>query len=139
MNILTKEQSDMIDELLIGRTITDIAKNVIKVHPSTLYRWLDKPEVKAELEQRRQALRKAAKDRITGNILDYVNNMILLANQSTDQRVKFNANKYLIDQCIGTATTAKEDNSDPGDSDKNKDSNQLKKELEDIKNLKVVK
>lgn len=139
MNILTKEQSDMIDELLIGRTVTDIAKNIIKVHPSTLYRWLDKPEIKAELEERRQALRKSAKDRITGNILEYVNNMILLANQSTDQRVKFNANKYLIDQCLGTATTAaKEDDKAPGD-DKNKDTNTLKKELEDIKNLKVVK
>lgn len=138
MNILTKEQSDMIDELLIGRTVTDIAKNVIKVHPSTLYRWLDKPEIKAELEERRQALRKSAKDRITGNILEYVNNMILLANQSTDQRVKFNANKYLIDQCLGTATTAKEDTNTPDD--RNKDNKTaLEQRLENISKMKVIK
>lgn len=138
MNIITKEQSDMIDELLLGRTITDIAKNVIKVHPSTLYRWLDKPEVKAELEERRRALRKSARDRITGNIMSYVNNMIDLAERSSDQRVKFNANKYLIDQCLGTATTTKEEDN-TGDKGHNKDDNALKKDLEEIKNLKVIK
>ena len=65
--------------------------------------------------------------------------MLKLAKESTDQRVKYNAIKYLLDRSLGVPTAAKEDNSPTGDSDKNKDSNQLKKELEDIKNLTVVK
>lgn len=64
--------------------------------------------------------------------------MFDLAYKSSDQRVKYNAIKYLLDRSLGVPTTAKEeDNSD--DKEKNKDVNDLKKDLEEIKSLKVVK
>jgi hypothetical protein len=62
-----------------------------------------------------------------------------LANSSTDIRVKFQANKYLIDQCLGSPSAAKEDSNNNSTGKENADPNTLKKELEDIKNLKVVK
>lgn len=138
MNIITKEQSEMIDLILAGNTITEIAKNHLRLHPSTLYRWLDKSEIKAELEERRKVLRKTARDRITGNILEYIDNMRDLANKSADPRVKFNANKYLIDQCIGTATSVREDTTTT-DTTSEINTNSLEKELEEIKKLKVIK
>lgn len=138
MNIVTNEQSKMIDKLLEGHTVTAIAKS-LRLHPSTLYRWLDKPEVKVELEERRKVLRKSARDKITGNVNNLVDKMLDLANTCTDQRVKYNAIKYLLDQCLGTPAATKEESNVDGNSNENKDTNTLKKEIEDIKNLKVVK
>lgn len=138
MNIITKEQSDMIDEILIGRSISDIAKNVLKLHPSTLYKWLEKDYIKEELEKRRYDLRKSARDKITGHIHEYLNNMIDLANNSTDTRIRFQANKYLLDQCLGTPGINKEEIK-LSNKEENKDTNKLKDELDDIKKLKVIK
>lgn len=138
MNILSKEQSDMIDMMLEGVPMTNIAKE-IGVHRSTLYVWKDLDYVRAELEERRRQLRKAAKDKLTANVTNYVVNLIELANNSSDQRVKLQANKYLLDQAIGSPSTTKEETNTHGNGDKSKDTNTLKKELDDIKNLKVVK
>lgn len=136
MYVITKEQSDMIDLILQGHSITDIAKNHLKLHNSTLYRWMDKIEVKAELEERRKHIKKAASDKITSNILQCVDNMIDMANNSTDPRVRLQANKYLLDQCIGSPTTAKEEKASATGENKNADVNTIKKELEALKVIK---
>lgn len=138
MSDINEIQSNVIDLILEGHKMTEIAKET-GIYRSQLYRWLDKKEFKAELESRRAQLRKSAKDKITGQVNTLADEMLKLAMNSTDQRVKLQAIKYLMDRALGVPTAAKEDNIDHGDSDKNKDSNQLKKELEDIKNLTVVK
>lgn len=135
MNIITKEQSEMIDLILLGHSIPDIAKNVLKLHPSTLYSWLHKDTVVAELEERRKALRKAARDKITGNVNKCLDNMLDLANNSSDTRIRFQANKYILDQAIGIPKALIESVSKSVE-DKEKDANTLKKEIE---NLKLVK
>lgn len=137
MNIITKEQDIMIDMLLQGETISDIAKK-IGVTRQSIYTWKDKEHCKVELEARRHMLKKSAHDRITRDVCTYVDNIKDLANNSTDQRVRLQANKYLIDQSLGAPATVKEDNNVIG-KEEAKDTNTLKKELEDIKNLKVVK
>lgn len=138
MNIITKEQDLMIEMLIEGETISHIAKK-IGVTRQSIYTWKDKDYIKAELEARRHMLKKSAQDRITRDICNYVDNIKDLANNSTDQRVRLQANKYLIDQCIGAPTAAKEDNNLGNDKENNKDTNTLKKELDEIKNLKVIK
>lgn len=62
-----------------------------------------------------------------------------MANQKTDNRVRFQANKYLIDQCLGSPSAAKENTSNDSTGNENADTNTLKAELEDIKNLTVIK
>lgn len=136
MSNVSEMQSNVIDLMLEGHKMTEIAKET-GIYRSQLYRWLKNEEFKAELESRRAQLRKSANDKITGKVDYLADEMLKLAKESTDQRVKYNAIKYLLDRSLGVPTAAKEDNSDPGDN--NKDSNQLKKELEDIKNLTVVK
>ncbi|MBU3107157.1 helix-turn-helix domain-containing protein [Clostridium gasigenes] len=136
MNILSKEQSEMIDMMLEGVPMTNIAKK-IGVHRSTLYVWKDLDYVRAELERRRRQLGKAARDKLINSVGDYVDNLIELANNSTDQRVKLQANKYLLDQAIGSPGTVKDDDKDIGkDVGGNKDI--LQKDLDSLK-LKVIK
>lgn len=138
MNEISELQSKIIDMILEGHKMTEIAKET-GIYRSQLYRWLNNSEFKAELETRRAQLRKSAKDKITGQVNTLADEMLNLAMKSTDQRVKYNAIKYLLDRSLGVPTAAKEDSSSNETGDKSKDTNTLKKELDDIKNLKVVK
>lgn len=137
-HIITTQQDRMIDLLLSGENITNIA-SILSVARSTIYDWKSRSDIKAELERRREQLKKSAQDKIANDICTYVENMKELACKSTDIRVKFQANKYLIDQCLGSPSAAKEDTKDNSDGDGNKDTNTLKAELEDIKNIRAVK
>lgn len=137
MTDINELQSKVIDLILEGHKMTEIAKDT-GIYRSQLYRWLDRAEFKAELEARRAQLRKSARDKITGQVNSLADEMLNLAINSTDQRVKLQAIKYLMDRALGTPTIAKEDVNNIDDKD-NKDTNTLKKEIDDIKNLKVVK
>lgn len=135
--MLTKEQNEMIDYSIQGKSISEIAK-ILNKSRTTIYAWLKLDDVNEELEDRKRELIRAARDRINSKVESCVNNLIELANNSNDQRVRLQANKYLLDRCLGIATVAKEEDNS-GDKDNNKDDNALKKEMEEIKNLKVVK
>lgn len=137
MSEVTDLQSKIIDLILEGHKMTDIAKET-GVRRTQIYRWLDREEFKAELETRRAQLRKSARDKITGQVNVLADEMLKMALNSTDQRVKLQAIKYLLDRSLGIPTAAKEDKI-IDDSKKVDDGNTLKKELDDIKKLKVVK
>lgn len=138
MSVITKDQDIMIEMLLQGENISDIAKKIGCTRQS-IYNWKDKPHIKVELDARRRDLKKSAHNLITRDICTYVDNIKDLANNSTDQRVRLQANKYLIDQCLGSPTVAKEETINTDIGDKDKDSNTLKNELNEIKNLAIVK
>ena len=137
MGEVTDLQSKIIDLILEGHKMTDISKET-GVRRTQIYRWLDREEFKAELETRRALLRKSARDKITGQVNVLADEMLKMALNSTDQRVKLQAIKYLLDRSLGIPTVAKEENV-IDDSNKVNDNNTLKKELDDIKKLKVVK
>ena len=65
--------------------------------------------------------------------------MYQMANQNSDQRVRYQANKFIIEMALGKATAGTTDDKNINNNDENKDTNTLKAELEDIKNLKVIK
>lgn len=133
---ITELQSKIIDMVLEGYEKTKIAKE-LNIARSWLYKILDKPEVKAELEARRAHLRKSANDKITGKVNTLADEMLKLATTSTDQRVKYNAIKYLLDRSLGVPTAAK-DTAEVVDDIKT-NGNDLKKELDELKSLKLVK
>lgn len=137
MSSINEIQSNVIDLILEGHKMTEIAKET-GIYRSQLYRWLNNEEFKAELESRRAQLRKSAKDKITGKVNTLADEMLNLAMNSTDQRVKMQAIKYLLDRALGTPTISKEDDSS-GNKEKSKDDNALKKDLEEIKKLTVIK
>lgn len=136
MKDISNLHSELIDRVLEGHEKTKIAKD-LGIARSYLYVLLDKPEVKAELERRRTLLKKSASDKITNQVGSLVDKMLDLAVNSPDSRVKYNAIKYLLDRSLGVPTAAKEDNLSI--EDKSTDNNNLKKELDDIKKLTVVK
>ena len=138
MSNMEEIKSKVIDEILEGKKMTEIAKDN-GLYRSLLYRWLKDELFKAELETRRAQLRKSASDKITGRVNNLVDKMLDLAENSTDNRVKYNAIKYLLDRALGTPVAAKEDVNNVGNDKDNKDANTLKQELDDIKNFKVVK
>lgn len=138
MSIINIEKDRMIDMLLSGINVTEIAK-ALNVSRQSIYAWKKEKEVEAELERRREQLKKSAQDKITNDVCTYVDNMKDLACNSNDIRVRFQANKYLIDQCLGSPTTAKDDIKNSGEGDGDKDTNTLKAELEDIKNIRAIK
>lgn len=137
MNDVSDLQSKVIDLILEGHKMTEIAKET-GIYRSQLYRWLNNEVFKVELEARRAQLRKSANDKITGQVNTLADEMLKLATTSTDQRVKLQAIKYLMDRALGTPTIAREEAPNTSD-DKAKDTNTLKKELDDIKNLQVIK
>ena len=138
MSVITIEKDKVIEMVLSDIPIAEIARK-INVSRTTIYSWLKENEVKAELEAREQQRKKFGNSKVIRFLPTALDNMIDLANNSTDVRVKFQANKYLIDQGLGSPSAAKEDSNTNSTGKENIDSNTLKAELEDIKNLKVVK
>lgn len=137
-HIVTTQQDKMIDLLLTGENISNIAKT-LNVARSTIYDWKNRSEIKAELESRREQLKKSAQDKITNDLCTYVDNMKKLANSSMDIRVKYQANKFLIEQGLGKAGIADKDDDIDSTGKGNTDKNTLKEEIKDLKNLQVVK
>lgn len=137
--MLDEKHMDAI-KLLCPRTMpkTEIA-NKIGISTRTLNRWENNEEFKAELDQRREQLKKTGRDEITNDICTYINNMKEMANQKTDNRVRFQANKYLIDQCLGSPSAVREEENKTPNGKEGTDKNTLKAEIEEMKNFKVVK
>ena len=136
--MLDEKHITAIEYLLDGTMLKSEIADRVGISTRTLSRWENDEEFKAELDQCRQQSRKSSKDKIVGVIPKCIDNMIDLANNSSDIRVKFQANKYLIDQGLGSPSAAKEEVNTPNGKE-NPDTNVLKKEIEDIKNLTLVK
>lgn len=138
MLILTEKHFEAIRYILEGKNTSEVAK-LCNVSRTAIYNWLSDKDFKAELEERRSMLKKSAKDKITSKVDSLTDEMLKLAMNSTDQRVKLQAIKYLLDRALGVPTASKEDENTSSNDDKSKDTNTLKAELEDIKNLTVIK
>ncbi|OAA90720.1 helix-turn-helix domain-containing protein [Clostridium coskatii] len=134
--MLTKDQEKMITMLIEGYRITDIAKK-IGVSRQTIYSWRNNSEVNAELDQRKQDIKNQGNAYILKDVNTYIDEVKKIAKESTDQRVKFSANKYLIDRTLGVPTAIGDDETEDGNENVNE--NDLKQELEKFKKLKVIK
>ena len=65
--------------------------------------------------------------------------MYQMANQNSDQRVRYQANKFIIEMALGKATTTVNNNNSDTGTGENKTTNELKEEMDNIKQLKAVK
>lgn len=101
--MVTYEQSEVIDLIIQGRTIVDIAKT-LGINRQTVYNWLAKDEVKAELSARQGDIRGKAKNKIMSKVDRYIQNLQKLAT-SSNPNVALSANKYLLDRILGSVTS----------------------------------
>ncbi|MDI9215961.1 helix-turn-helix domain-containing protein [Clostridium tertium] len=136
--MLDERHIDAIEYILGGTMLKSEIADRVGISTRTLSRWENDEEFKAELDTRRKALKKTAENKIINQTNNLVDKMFDLAYKSTDQRVKYNAIKYLLDRSLGVPTAAKEEYSSD-DKEKNKDVNDLKAEMEEIKKLTVIK
>lgn len=97
---LTKAESDMISYLISGENITDIAK-MLNVSRQTIYTWMNKDYVRAELDRRRQELTRQGNAVILKDLTTYIRNIQALANDPSDKRTALAANQYLINRIYG--------------------------------------
>lgn len=106
--MITEDQSIMIDYLIEGRNITEIAKLVGKSR-NTIYKWLELDHVKEEMEYRQSEIKKQARGKIASKVDSCINNLWEIANTCKDVRTRYQANKFLVEQFLGTATNSKEE------------------------------
>ena len=131
---LTIQQHDMITMLIEGNTITDIAKR-LRVQRQTIYNWIAKDDVKAELDRRRRDLARQGNGLILKDITTYIDNIKELANDKSDKRVCLAANQYLLNRIYGNPTTK-----DDSESIDNKGNGTDVLELEaELKRFKLIK
>ena len=106
-NFLSEEQSSMIDYLIEGCSITDISKLINKSR-STIYKWLELDQVKAEMQTRQSEMKSQARTKIASKVDSCINNIYEIAMTSKDPRTKLSANKYLTDQFLGSPSASQE-------------------------------
>jgi len=136
--VLDEKHIAAIDYILSGTMLKQEIANRVGISTRTLNRWENDIEFKAELDRRREQLKKCGEDKIVNETTNLVAQMLDLAYKATDLRVRYNAIKYLLDRSLGVPTVAKQGDNIQGDKE-NKDANALKKDLEEIKKLTVVK
>lgn len=135
-DVLTVKQSDMVTMLIEGHSITDIAKK-LNVTRNTIYAWMNKDNVKAELDKRKRELAHQGNQIILKDIITYVDNIKGLANNSSDNRVKLAANQYLLNRIYGNPTSVVEDNKE--NNNDTLDTNVLEEELNKFKKIRRIK
>lgn len=134
---ITRAQEEMVSLLIEGENITDIAKK-LKVTRNTIYAWMNKDNVKAELDRRKRELSRQGNNYIMKDLFTYIENIKELANDNSDKRVCLAANQYLINRIYGNPTTVL-DSTESNDEGNNVDNDTLQAELEKFKGLKAVK
>ncbi|NFI38784.1 helix-turn-helix domain-containing protein [Clostridium botulinum] len=135
-DVLTVKQSDMITMLIEGHSITDIAKK-LNVTRNTIYAWMNKDNVKVELDKRKRELATQGNQIILKDLTTYIDNIKNLANDRSDKRVSLAANQYLLNRIYGNPTSVVEENSN--ENNDNLDTNVLEEELNKFKKIRRVK
>ncbi|MDK2800577.1 MAG: hypothetical protein PWQ70_2196 [Clostridiales bacterium] len=93
-----KEQLIML--YISGESKTKIAEK-LKVSRQTVYDWLEREDVKTELDKARRYLERQGNELILKDLKSYIDNVKELANQKDDKRTALAANQYLIDRIYG--------------------------------------
>lgn len=108
--MLTQQQIVCIEHLTIGTmTIQEIADN-IGCTTRVIYKWKNNQEFKAELEKHSREFQSGiiseANNLLTSKLGQAVNNIITIANDKTaSEKVRLDANQYLINRILGNTTT----------------------------------
>lgn len=101
--VITQQQHDMVSMLIAGENITDIAKK-LNVNRNTIYNWMKKDDIRAELDKRTQELAHQGNRVIAKDLVTYIGNIKELANDKSDKRVCLAANQYLLNRIYGSPT-----------------------------------
>ncbi|MBV4439320.1 helix-turn-helix domain-containing protein [Clostridium tyrobutyricum] len=130
--VLNEKQEKMISMLIEGETIAGTAR-AINVTRSTIYSWLSKDNIKAELNKRRQEIVNQGNNYILKDVKSYISKIKELAKDKSDKRTCLAANQYLLNRVYGNPTSVVESYNE--ELDNNIDENELAKQLEKFKKM----
>jgi transposase-like protein len=134
--VLNEKQEKMISMIIQGETIAAIARSV-NVTRSTIYSWLNKDNIKAELNRRRQDIVNEGNNYILKDVKSYIDKIKELAKDKSDKRTCLAANQYLLNRVYGNTTSVAETYSD--ETDNSIDENELAEQLERFKRMGKIK
>lgn len=131
--MLNDKQYEAIDYLVTsGKTKQEIAK-AVGTSERTLYRWINDEEFKAEWQKRidyfQTNLQKEAKSRMSSKLGMAIENIIELANNSSSDKIKLDANVFIYESLLGKATTKIADVTEESKDDTAPDINSMLEEL----------
>lgn len=130
--ILNEKQEKMISMLIEGETIAGTAR-AINVTRSTIYSWLSKDNIKAELNKRRQEIVNQGNNYILKDVKSYIDKIKELAKDKSDKRTCLAANQYLMNRVYGNPTSVVESYNDEFDDTVNE--NELAEQLAKFKKM----
>lgn len=100
-NELTDKQKKLIELLLDGCNFNECAK-ILGVNRKTVYAWRDKPEVQAELDKGRQAMKNTVEQTILVNIEPLTQRLLDIAQRSKSDKTSLEAIQYCINRLLGS-------------------------------------
>lgn len=104
--MITQQQSEMIDYIIAGNNKTETAK-LLGVSRNTVYDWLKIKEVQEEKKKRIEEIKADTRTSLTPKVKNVFDEIYKLAINCKDNRVKFQACKYICDQVIGAPSIDK--------------------------------
>lgn len=105
--MLTEKQNEMINMLIEGKTKSDIIRE-LKIARQTLYNWLGKDEIIAEIDKRRQKMCKDALADLKGDTKELLAEVKKLAYTADSEAIRLQALNSLLDRTLGKATSKQE-------------------------------
>ena len=105
--MLTEKQNKMISMLAEGMSKADIAKE-LKMSRQTIYDWLDKEEIKREMDRRRRIMCNEALTSLKGDTRELLDAVKKLAYTADSEAIRLQALNSLLDRSLGKATTKAE-------------------------------
>jgi predicted DNA-binding protein YlxM (UPF0122 family) len=130
---LDYKKEEFIKYVMLGLPFTDISKK-LEVSRQALYNWIKLPEVKAELDRRRQEIVKQGNNYILNELRTNIDIVKEIASDKTAlSRDRLNASTYLIDRIMGKTTT-KIENSDSKGEDDSTPKDILEEEFKEVDN-----
>lgn len=103
--MIDERQRKAIELIVSGEyQITQVAE-LVGVHRTTIYNWLDNEEFKAEMDKRLQDIKNQAEKEFNTKLLKAIDEYWKIAMSSTDMRTKEKALSYWIDRSLGKTTS----------------------------------
>ena len=105
--MLTKKQNEMITMLVEGKSKAEVARE-LKMSRQTIYDWLEKEEIKLEVDRRRQKMCSDALAGLKGDTQALLEAVKKLAYTADSEAIRLQALNSLLDRSLGKATTKQE-------------------------------
>ena len=105
--MLTKKQNEMITMLVEGKSKTEVARE-LKMSRQTICDWLEKEEIKLEVDRRRQKMCNDALAGLKGDTKELLEAVKKLAYTADSEAIRLQALNSLLDRSLGKATAKQE-------------------------------